>query len=66
MKPQDLAPAPQGAVIGLDAGPAVRESVFGRRAFKLARLAELGLPAPAGVALSFQCVRELADGITGE
>ncbi len=62
MKPQDLAPAPENAVIGLDAGAAVRDSAFGRRAYKLARLTGLGLPVPPGVALSFDCVRSLAEG----
>ena len=62
MKPQDLAPAPLDAVISLDAGAKVRDTAYGRRAWKLARLTELGLPAPAGAALSFDCVRRLAEG----
>jgi pyruvate,orthophosphate dikinase len=62
MKPQELAPAPLDAVVGLDAGERVRAEVYGRRAYKLARLAGLGLPVPPGVALSFDCVRRLADG----
>jgi pyruvate,orthophosphate dikinase len=62
MKPQELAPAPTDAVIRLDAGDAVAAATYGRRAAKLARLTALGLPVPAGVALSFACVRALAEG----
>ena len=62
MKPEDIAPAPSDAVIALDAGAAVREAVFGRRAFKLARLTGLGLPVLPGVVLSFDCARSLASG----
>jgi pyruvate,orthophosphate dikinase len=62
MKPQEIARAPLDAVIGLDAGEAVRDTIYGRRAAKLARLTALGLPVPPGVALSFDCVRALADG----
>jgi pyruvate,orthophosphate dikinase len=62
MKPQDISPAPLDAVISLGAGDRVGAAAYGRRAFKLARLGRLGLPVPPGVALSFDCVRELADG----
>lgn len=62
MKPQDLAPAPADAAISLDAGARVRDTVYGRRAWKLARLGGLGLPALGGFALSFDCVRDLAEG----
>jgi pyruvate,orthophosphate dikinase len=62
MKPQEIAPAPLDAVVGLDAGERVRDTAYGRRAWKLARLARLGLPVQPGVALSFDCVRQLADG----
>ena len=62
MKPQEIPQAPADAVIALDAGEAVRDTTYGRRAAKLARLTALGLPVPPGVALSFDCVRALADG----
>ena len=62
MKPQEIARAPHDAVVGLDAGERVRETAYGRRAAKLARLTALGLAVPPGVALSFDCVRALADG----
>ena len=62
MKTLDLPLASGDAVVSLAAGPAVRPEAHGRRAYKLARLAALGLPVPAGVALSFDCVRGLAGG----
>ncbi len=62
MKPEDITRDPRDAVIGLDAGEAVRASAYGRRAMILARLAALGLPVPEGVALSFECVDEIASG----
>jgi pyruvate, orthophosphate dikinase len=62
MKPQELAPAPSDAVARLDAGDAVPADAYGQRANRLARLATLGLPVPTGVALSFDCVRGLAEG----
>jgi len=62
MKPGDPIRDPRAAVIGLDAGPAVRADLFGRRAADLARLAALGLPVPPGRALSFDCVAALAEG----
>jgi pyruvate,orthophosphate dikinase len=62
MKPQDLAPARPDAVVSLGAGRLVRDTAFGRRAYKLARLTELGLPVLPGIALSFDCVRDLAEG----
>lgn len=62
MKPQDIAPASPDAAISLDAGSRVRDAVYGRRAWKLARLGALGLPALGGFALSFDCVRDLAEG----
>ncbi len=62
MKRQDMEPAPRDAVISLSAGVRVRDTAYGRRAYKLARLTELGLPVPPGVALSFDCVRRLAEG----
>ena len=57
MKPQEIIRDPRDAVIGLDAGEAVRVAAYGRRAAKLARLTALGLPVPPGVALSFDCRR---------
>ena len=57
MKPQEITRDPRDAVIGLDAGEAVRAAAYGRRAAKLARLTALGLPVPPGVALSFDCGR---------
>ena len=62
MKPEEILRDPHDAVIGLDAGEAVRASAYGRRAMTLARLASLGLPVPEGAALSFECVDELAAG----
>ena len=62
MKPGDPIRDPRDAVIGLDAGDAVRPEAYGRRAADLARLTALGLPVPPGVALSFDCVAALADG----
>ena len=62
MKPEEITRDPHDAVIGLDAGEAVRASAYGRRAATLARLAALGLPVPEGVALSFECVDEIAAG----
>lgn len=62
MKSQEISPAPPDAVIGLDAGEGVVEARYGRRAADLARLAALGLPVPAGIALSFDCVAGLAAG----
>jgi pyruvate,orthophosphate dikinase len=62
MKTQEIIRDPRDAVIGLDAGEAVRAAAYGRRAAELARLAALGLPVPPGVALSFDCVRDLAAG----
>ena len=53
---------PPGAVAGLDAGAAVCAESFGRKAAVLARLTALGLPVPAGVALSFDCVASFAAG----
>ncbi len=62
MKTQEIIRDPRDAVVGLDAGEAVRTSDYGRRAHMLARLAALGLPVPEGVALSFECVDALAAG----
>jgi pyruvate, orthophosphate dikinase len=63
MKPQEIIRDRGDGVVSLDAGSAVREAAFGRRAWKLARLTSLGLPVPSGFALSFECVRGLsADG----
>jgi pyruvate,orthophosphate dikinase len=62
MKPQEITRDPSEAVVGLDAGAAVRADAYGQRAAKLAQLAALGLPVPPGVALSFGCVRALAEG----
>jgi pyruvate,orthophosphate dikinase len=62
MKSQEIPPAPADAAISLESGPRVRETVYGRRAWKLARLNALGLPALGGFALSFDCVRRLAEG----
>ncbi|MBP7000139.1 putative PEP-binding protein [Amaricoccus sp.] len=62
MKPLDIAPAPLDAVVSLDAGDKVRDTIYGRRAHKLARMRALGLPVLPGLALSFDCVRELAEG----
>jgi pyruvate, orthophosphate dikinase len=62
MKPQEIAPQAFDAVVPLDAGPMVLPQVYGARAAKLARLSSLGLPVPAGVVLSFDCVREIAAG----
>lgn len=62
MKPQDIETQPLDAVISLDAGALVRVSVHGARALKLAQLTALDLPVPPGVALSFDCVRALAEG----
>ncbi|MBP7240813.1 putative PEP-binding protein [Amaricoccus sp.] len=62
MKPLDITPAPLDAVVSLDAGDRVRDAIHGRRAHKLARLRGLGLPVMPGLALSFDCVRELAEG----
>ena len=62
MKPGDALRDPRDAVIGLDAGDAVRPEAYGRRAADLARLTALGLPVPPGVALSFACTAALADG----
>ena len=62
MKPGDALRDPRDAVIGLDAGDAVRPEAYGRRAADLARLTALGLPVPPGVALSFACTAALAEG----
>jgi pyruvate, orthophosphate dikinase len=63
MKTRDIIRGPEeGAAVPLHGGEAVRDNVFGRRAWKLARLSALGLPVPPGVALSFDAVRPLADG----
>ena len=62
MKPQEIMVVPPGAVAGLEGGEAVRAESFGRKAADLARLTALGLPVPAGVALSFDCVASLAAG----
>ena len=62
MKPQEIIRTLPGAVVGLDAGDAVRADRYGRRAADLARLTALGLPVPPGVALSFACVAALAAG----
>lgn len=62
MKPQEIVRARPDAVIGLDAGPLVRPTVYGARAAELAELVTIGLPVPRGVALSFDCVRALAEG----
>lgn len=62
MKPQEIMVVPPGAVAGLEGGEAVRVESFGRKAADLARLTALGLPVPAGVALSFDCVASLAAG----
>ena len=62
MKPQDIARLPPDAVISLDAGRRVRASVHGARATRLAEMMALGLPVPPGAALSFECVRALAEG----
>lgn len=62
MKPQEIILGPPDAVAGLDAGDAVRPEIYGRKAADLARLTALGLPVPAGVALSFDCVASLAAG----
>jgi pyruvate,orthophosphate dikinase len=62
MKPQEIAPEAFDAVVPLDAGPMVLPQVYGARAAKLARLSALGLPVPAGVVLSFDCVRAIAAG----
>ncbi len=62
MKPQEILPVPLDAVVGLDAGDAVRADAYGRRAADLARLLTLGLPVPPGIALSFDCVTALAAG----
>ncbi len=62
MKTENVKPASAIDLVGLDAGEAVEASVFGRRAWKLARLTALGLPVPPGVALSFDCMRRLALG----
>ena len=62
MKNEDVKAAPALAFVSLDAGEAVKASVFGRRAWKLARLTTLGLPVPPGMALSFESVRRMAQG----
>lgn len=62
MKPEDLTDEPRDAVIALDTGDSVRTDTYGRRAADLARLTSLGLPVPAGVALSFSCTALLATG----
>ncbi|WP_299132200.1 putative PEP-binding protein [uncultured Amaricoccus sp.] len=62
MKTQEIARLPPDAVISLDAGRRVRVGVHGARATRLAEMMALGLPVPPGVALSFECVRALADG----
>ena len=59
MKPQ-RSPVLPDAVISLDYGSSVRRR-HGARAAKLART-DRPRPGPAGVALSFDCVRALADG----
>ena len=62
MKSEEITLAPPGAVVGLDAGDAVRAQIYGSKAADLARLHALGLPVPEGVALSFECVAALAAG----
>ncbi|TPE50762.1 putative PEP-binding protein [Amaricoccus solimangrovi] len=62
MKPQEIIQFAPDAVVGLDRDGAVRAEVHGSRAHMLARLTTLGLPVPPGVALSFDCVRHLAEG----
>ncbi|MFQ8430343.1 putative PEP-binding protein [Amaricoccus sp. W119] len=62
MKPQEITQLATDAVVSLDAGEAVRAEVHGSRAHMLARLTALGLPVPPGVALSFDCVRQLSEG----
>ena len=62
MKSQEITQLAPNAVVGLDAGGAVRAEVHGDRAYILARLTALGLPVPPGAALSFDCVRALAGG----
>ncbi|PZQ49284.1 MAG: pyruvate, phosphate dikinase [Rhodovulum sulfidophilum] len=62
MKPQEIIQLGPDAVVGLDAGAAVRVEVHGARAHVLARLTALGLPVPPGAALSSDCVRALAEG----
>jgi pyruvate, orthophosphate dikinase len=61
MKAQEIIRDPRERVISLDAGDAVSETTFGRRAWKLAQLMSLALPVPSGFALSFDCVRGLGD-----
>ncbi|MFO1106913.1 MAG: putative PEP-binding protein [Amaricoccus sp.] len=63
MKPQEIVRARPDAAIGLDAGALVRPSLYGARAAELAELVGIGLPVPAGMALSFDCVRALANGM---
>lgn len=62
MKSLDLTATSGGLIASLDAGEQVRSGVFGRRAWKLARLKSLGLPVPEGIALSFDCTRGLSEG----
>ena len=62
MKAQDFIGDPQEAAVSLGAGAAVRDVVYGARAMRLARVLALGLPVPAGHALSFAAVRALAEG----
>jgi pyruvate, orthophosphate dikinase len=62
MKPLDLPLRETGAVVSLDAGDAVAPARYGARAVRLARLIALGIPVPPGAALSFDCVRALAEG----
>lgn len=62
MKAQDFIGDPREAVVSLAAGAAVRDTVYGARAMRLARIIRLGLKVPPGYALSFTCVRALAEG----
>lgn len=62
MKPQEITRAAIAPAVSLGAGAVVRIDAYGRRAAKLARLTALGLAVPPGAALSFDCVRALAEG----
>lgn len=62
MKAQDFIGDPQEAAVSLGAGLAVRDTVYGARAMRLARILGLGLPMPRGYALSFAAVRALGEG----
>ena len=62
MKAQDFIGDPQEAAVSLGAGLAVRDTVYGARAMRLARVLGLGLPVPPGYALSFAAVRALSEG----